>query len=242
MVITLIIAGLSGGLMPLLIKWDDRKLHIALSLSTGIFLGAIFLHMIPESYASWAIENSATIVQGSNLQAYNMWATVLISVVIIYFLKARFVKPQRNSELQQHIALSYASFLGLSLHALAVGLSLSIPNLNTGILLGLASHKIFESFSLASIFLLAQFKPKKIIILVMLFASITPIGIILGNNIFPELPAEYRATAVAIALGTFLYVSISELLPEVFHNKKDIQLKITLIIVGIIGVGMLHHD
>ncbi|MEZ6021419.1 MAG: hypothetical protein R3F17_15385 [Planctomycetota bacterium] len=42
------IAVLGGGAAPLLARWSDRSLHVALALSTGLFLGAVFLHLLPE--------------------------------------------------------------------------------------------------------------------------------------------------------------------------------------------------
>ena len=41
------VTALAGGFLPLLVRWDGRRLHLALALSTGIFLGAVFLHLLP---------------------------------------------------------------------------------------------------------------------------------------------------------------------------------------------------
>lgn len=41
------VVALAGGFLPLLVRWDGRRLHLALALSTGIFLGAVFLHLLP---------------------------------------------------------------------------------------------------------------------------------------------------------------------------------------------------
>ena len=45
--LVLIVVALAGGTLPLIVKWNERQLHTALALSTGIFLGAVFLHLLP---------------------------------------------------------------------------------------------------------------------------------------------------------------------------------------------------
>ena len=38
---------LAGGVLPLLFRWSHRQFHAALALSSGVFLGAVFLHLLP---------------------------------------------------------------------------------------------------------------------------------------------------------------------------------------------------
>ena len=45
--LAILAVGLGGGLLPLLTRWSYRGLHLALAASTGVFLGAVFLHMLP---------------------------------------------------------------------------------------------------------------------------------------------------------------------------------------------------
>lgn len=37
-----------GGAVPFFVRWNERGLHVALALATGVFLGAVFLHLLPE--------------------------------------------------------------------------------------------------------------------------------------------------------------------------------------------------
>ena len=73
----LLVVGLAGGLLPLLVKWNDRRLHIALALSTGIFLGAVFLHMLPEL---------PDVIDDATIEPRLLWAVALAGVLAIYFL------------------------------------------------------------------------------------------------------------------------------------------------------------
>ena len=44
---SILLVGVIGGLVPLVKRWTDRGHHAALAFSTGIFLGAVFLHLLP---------------------------------------------------------------------------------------------------------------------------------------------------------------------------------------------------
>lgn len=58
---SILLIGLAGGVLPLLVRWNERHLHTALALSTGIFLGAVFLHFLPTlSTMSLATEQAPT--------------------------------------------------------------------------------------------------------------------------------------------------------------------------------------
>ncbi|MBC8370884.1 MAG: ZIP family metal transporter [Planctomycetes bacterium] len=227
----LLLVGLGGGLLPLLVKWNDRRLHIALALSTGIFLGAVFLHMLPELPAT---------IADANIEPRMLWAVVLAGVLAIYFLESLVFRTHDHDDVHRHTAVGYATLAGLSLHAFTVGLSLSATELTTPVLVGILFHKAFEAFSLTSVFQLAHFSSKKVVKLIVLFACITPLGLLLGNNILPQLSPNATAIAVALAVGTFLYVCLTELLPEVFHHKEDVLTKVALLLIGIGGMALIQ--
>ncbi|MCX8266537.1 MAG: ZIP family metal transporter [Planctomycetota bacterium] len=227
----LLVVGLAGGLLPLLVKWNDRRLHIALALSTGIFLGAVFLHMLPEL---------PDVIDDATIKPRLLWAVVLAGVLAIYFLESLVFRTHDHDDVHRHTAVGYATLAGLSLHAFTVGISLSATELSTPIMVGILFHKAFEAFSLTSVFQLAHFTQKKVVTLVTLFACITPLGLLLGSKILPQLSPNATAIAVALAVGTFLYVCLTELLPEVFHHKEDVVTKVVLLLVGIGGMALIQ--
>jgi zinc transporter ZupT len=227
----LLLVGLGGGLLPLLVKWNDRRLHIALALSTGIFLGAVFLHMLPEL---------PTTIADADIEPRLLWAVALVGVLAIYFLESLLFRTHDHDDIHRHTAVGYATLAGLSLHAFTVGLSLSATELTTPIMVGILFHKAFEAFSLTSVFKLAHFEQKKVVTLIVVFACITPLGLLLGSEILPQLSPNATAIAVALAVGTFLYVCLTELLPEVFHHKEDVAAKVILLLIGICGMALIQ--
>jgi len=227
--LVILAVGLAGGFLPMLTKWTDRSLHAALALSTGIFLGAVFLHMLPA-----LPEAAADLDQGPML----LWCCVLVGVLAVYLLESLVFRTHDHDDLHRHRSVGYASFFGLSLHALTTGLGLSAAeavgtNMALPVFVAIIAHKAFESFSLMSVFALAHFSRKRVFLMLGIFSLITPIGVWGGSLLFPMIGDIGMSIAVALAAGTFLYVCLSELLPEVFHHRVDSLMKLLLLAAGI---------
>ena len=230
----ILLVGLAGGLLPLLTKWDDRRLHNALALSTGIFLGAVFLHMLP------ALPEAVPDQEHGGML---LWSFVLVGVLGVYLLESLVFRAHDHDDLHRHRAVGYASMAGLSIHAVTTGVGLaaaSMVEVATPVFLAIIAHKAFEAFSLMSVFELAQFPRKRTLKLLTAFACFTPLGILAGTMLFSNIGDTGMGVAVALAAGTFLYVCLSELLPEVFHHKEDILLKIMLLLIGIGVMAGIH--
>lgn len=229
----ILLIGLAGGFLPLLTEWNERKLHNALALSTGIFLGAVFLHMLP------ALPHA--IPQGDD--GMLLWSFVLIGVLGVYLLESLVFRTHDHDDLHRHKAVGYASMAGLSIHALTTGVGLaaaSVAHVATPVFVAIIAHKAFEAFSLMSVFKLARFPKRRTLGFIFAFACLTPLGIWAGNTMFHALGESGLAIAMALAAGTFLFVCLSELLPEVFHHKEDILLKILLLFLGIGVMAGIH--
>lgn len=242
--LVILAVGLAGGFLPMLTKWTDRRLHAALALSTGIFLGAVFLHMLP------ALPEASHHVGGEHdIESIWLWCFVLLGVLAVYLLESLVFRTHDHDDLHRHRAVGYASFFGLSLHALTTGLGLSAAEVGgtamaTPVFVAIIAHKAFESFSLMSVFELAHFPRKRVFTFLGVFALITPLGVWGGALLFPMLGPTGMSVTMALAAGTFLYVCLSELLPEVFHHREDSLAKILLLATGIgimAAIGVLEH-
>ncbi len=266
----LFLISLAGGLLPVMMRWSHRQLHTALALSTGIFLGAVFLHLLPslsqfqepldhsaelstshieeqqpahEHQADDAehAEHTEHVAQAPGSHAHgdsDIWLFVLIGVLGVYLVEALVLRTHDHDEAHRHQAVGYASLFGLSVHALSAGMALGISSeeatLATPMLVAMLSHKGFESFSLASVFQLAERKRRRVVLMVIAFSLITPLGMFLGGGLTHLLGDYGLGILQALAAGTFLFVCLSELLPEVFHHREDTIKRLALIAIGIV--------
>lgn len=241
-----------GGVVPFLVRWNDRSLHIALALATGVFLGAVFLHLLPEVAMQAAAlgndahaghdhgpENPAAHVHADLLP----WLAMLIGVLGVYMIEAFVLRTHDHDDLHRHRAVSIAALLGLAVHALMAGLAFATVRDETiggALLLAILCHKGFESFSLTTVFQLAQFSRRRVLLVILGFALVTPIGILLGDSIARHLGGNGITFLNALAAGTFLYVSLCELLTEVFHHREDGAAKMGLLGLGIAIMWLAH--
>lgn len=226
---------MAGGMLPLLVRLTDRWLHSALALATGIFLGAVFLHMLP----SLPMSETGADGHGHDHGTMLIWMFVLGGVLAVYFLEGLVFRSHDHDDVHRHRAVGYASLAGLSLHSLTGGLALgTLMQTEEAVVRGAAflaivAHKGFETFSLATVFQLAQFGRRRILWVMTLFALVTPVGVYLGHALSGHIDPQYTGFLTAVAAGTFLYVCLCELLPELFHHMEDSVIKIGLLITGI---------
>lgn len=311
--VSILLVGILGGIIPLVRRWTDRQHHAALAFSTGIFLGAVFLHLLPSVTAAGAshdheshahAEVTPAVGEAANGDAgqaeeshvgddheghdheghdhadhdheggdhdhgaaqedaeavdahaghahgpVGPWIWVLVGVLGVFLIEALMIPGSTHghghghNDAERHTAVGWAALVGLTVHALTAGVALAAVQgqreLAGVMLLAILAHKGFESFSLASVFGMTGAARGKIITMVVAFSLVTPIGLLLGGKITAFFGEGGIGILTSLSAGTFLYVCLCELLPEVFHRREDGPLKITLLLGGIVVMWYAH--
>jgi len=282
--------GLAGGLAPLFLKWKDRGHHAALAFSTGIFLGAVFLHLLPvigqeanagHDHAQEQVidlthdhDGDGVPDHGPGSPGYEAgeevshdhdhdhgahaghvhgpigpWLWVLVGVLGVFLIEALMIPGSTHGhghghdDAQRHAAVGWAALVGLSVHSLTAGVALAAvqgeAQLAGVMLLAILAHKGFESFSLASVFSMTDISRSRLIALLVAFSLITPLGVLMGGALTAFLGGGI-SIFTSLAAGTFLYVCLCELLPEIFHHRQDIALKLGLLAAGVTLMWAVH--
>jgi zinc transporter ZupT len=122
-----------------------------------------------------------------------------------------------------HGVVWFATFIGLTVHTFATGLGcagvLADPQLLWPFVGSIAVHKAGESFSLATVMRLAGLPTQRAIALLGVYCLAAPVGLLAGAALASQLRgAGLEAVLTGLACGTFLYVAVGDLLPEVFHG------------------------
>jgi len=251
---------IGAGALPLLLRMNERVLHAVIALASGFFLGVTFLHLLPEVAEQCHSERGPAGELDPD-RSMTMWACVLGGLLAVYFaeLLLRQADPHRHEHEHEHghghdhpahhgghRVVGIATFVGLSVHTLggAVGIGLAFDDaaLRDSMVTATLSHKAAEAFSLVSVLLLSQLSRRSVITLLGAYALVSPLGIALGRLFAEQLPERLLAPAEGLAAGTFLYVAVGELLPEVFHGRKDRGVKVVLLVAGIAAAALLFHD
>jgi len=226
--IAIVVAALIGAILPLIRNWSSLQLHLFTALSAGVFIGAAFLHMIPD-----AMEMTST---------HSALLFVLIGFIFILFAE-RVIMHSHAKECVEvcehdHMLTGFTAFFGLMIHSIIAGIGLGVavlvePTLGVIVFAAIMAHESIELFSLSTVFKLARFENKKIFAFVIPLSLMKPAGAWIAILTFEIVAKIELGIPLALAAGTFLYVGICDLLPEAFHEEKKRYSGFILVLTGI---------
>ena len=235
-------ASLIGGWIPLRLGPSHRSMQIALSFVAGTMFGLAMLDLLPE-----AVHAQASKGIGHPLESIMLW---VVGGFLTIFILERFVcfhhhevpgDPDACTH-HEHSLSWIAAGVGLTLHGVMAGIALAasawfgneqgvgIPGL--AMFLAIVLHKPFDAMSLIALMTVAGRSRSSRILVNVLFALITPAGVLIGWMIAMD-PGEgapsWLGPALGFAVGMFLCVSLSDLLPELqFHRHDRVLLSLAL--------------
>ena len=216
-----------GGIPPLFRKWSDRQLHLFIAFGAGVFLGAIFLHLLPDALSEGSVDTASSMV----LVGFVM----ILLVERIFFGSHKFHCGEDCGH--RHQVVGIVALIGLSVHSLTAGFGLGVgmvePELGMVIFIAIIAHKATAAFSLSTIFQLADFSLKKTLGLILIFSIMTPLGAIISLPFIEKLRDVSLAIPTGITAGTFLYVATIDLVPEAFHSEKERSSSFVWLVFGI---------
>lgn len=220
-----------GGVIPLLKRWHDDHLHHFVSFSAGVFMATAFLHLLPE-----AIERA----NPSTIGAY-----ILGSFLVLFILeKFIMLHPCEESHCDYH-TVGLTAFFGMLIHTffdgLALGAALTAGHLAPIVFFAIMAHKIPSSFSLASILKKAKWSNAKILLFLVLFGSMIPIGAFASLSIVEGLGTNAVGAALALSLGTFIYIATSDFLPEVHRAHGNKFKNLASFLIGIFLIALIKY-
>jgi zinc transporter ZupT len=137
-------------------------------------------------------------------------------------------------------------FFALSIHSIMDGLSLGSEQTLEGfyaVLIAVLAHKAFDGIALGVPVYLAQMGPLATWGSLLTCAFMTPLGIGIGwAAVEGAQGAEAKlasAIIVSISAGSFLYISMMELLPASLHDGRLLPLKFLAFLLGFLGMAIL---
>jgi hypothetical protein len=238
----LLLAASAAGALPLLTRrWSERGLHLFVAASAGIFLGTIFFHLGPHLAGAHAHGGAEAHVE-AEVEPGWAWGAALAGFLLLFAAEKLWL-PRRahGTAADPHAVLWPATFLGLSLHALTAGVALAgvlgHPEARAQLLLGVLVHKASECFSLATVLRLGGLSGTRALALVAGFALIEPLALLLGGGLAALHPAV-APILTGFAVGTFLYVAVCDLVPEVFHGAGSARTKLACFVVGALATAL----
>eukprot|EP00468_Gymnochlora_sp_CCMP2014_P010016 CAMPEP_0167747078 /NCGR_PEP_ID=MMETSP0110_2-20121227/4076_1 /TAXON_ID=629695 /ORGANISM="Gymnochlora sp., Strain CCMP2014" /LENGTH=388 /DNA_ID=CAMNT_0007631929 /DNA_START=104 /DNA_END=1270 /DNA_ORIENTATION=+ len=135
--------------------------------------------------------------------------------------------------------ISYLLLFILSVHSVSAGISFGANGkfgTALGLFLAIICHKIFAGFALGMSFRQNSIPFSKAWSAIVLFSSMTPLGAMLGfiaARLAPPVEAIFLTMVFkGIGAGTFIYISLVEILLEEFEGKDDKVSKLAGFMIG----------
>jgi zinc and cadmium transporter len=245
---TLIVAvSLLGGMAPLALVFSHTRLQVYLSFAAGTMLGAAFFHMLPEAVemggpdtVKWAALGLLALFLLERFFAYHQHEPAAV---------ADHHHHHHHGADGEHVApaLSWGTAaFGLAVHSLIGGIALAsavvadangegrVGGMAWGVFLATVMHKPADAMTIVSLMIRAG-APSRLAHLVNLgFALMIPLGaglFFVGiGRLAPSDVEPMTAAALAFSAGTFLCISLSDVLPELhFHQHDRLKLSVALL-------------
>lgn len=208
-------------------KLFEKILLILVALSAGALMGGAFLHLIPEAMKSG----------NPNVLLY-----VLVGFTLFFIIEKAFHwRHCHNGKCDIH-SFAYMNLFGESIHnfidglIIAAGYVVSIP-LGISTTIAVALHEIPQEIGDFGVLIYGGFKKKKALLLNFLVGLTAMLGGIIGFYL-TSLIEGAMVFLLALAAGGFIYISASDLIPEI-RKETDVSKSLLIFLVFLIGIALM---
>lgn len=198
----ILVIALIAGYLPFKKKLQAKQFDFPIgeAIACGVFLGAGLIHMLGDASSEFL-----------NAGYHYPFAFLLAGLSFLLLLLLEHVGTEMKKQQTGTKSMALLATIMLSIHSLLEGAAVGISgDFLTALILALAiiAHKWAASFSLALQINKSDFSFKSALTLFLIFAFMTPIGILLGDIVLASTGAHPLWTPVfsSLAAGTFLYI------------------------------------
>ena len=224
--LAILAVGILGGIIPRLAarrQKSRRFLALGNALAGGIFLGAGFIHLLPE--AAEALDEVVDYPLAALLAALGVGILLLIDRVVFESTRAGgAAQPEATRQPIYPVVL----LVVLSIHSIIAGIALGLePEVAASVLvmLGILFHKGSAAFALMVSAHSAGADSRRLTFILSVFVVMTPLGILLGTvaaNLLEGTAAKLiEGSFNALAAGTFIYVAILDVIDAEMSRFDD---------------------
>lgn len=217
-------------LMRLRAEWTKRYEHQLIAAAAGLVIGIAFLHFGPELAS----------------HAPDQFAWIAVSFMSLYILEHHFAPhfhhghPHNECE-QHHKKVGFMTAVGFALHSVFDGVAIGVGvafdwQIGVAAAIAVLAHEIPEGITTFSILRYSGYSIGKATAFALGVAAITPVVAFLSYLLFPNPDTPYLGTALALAMGSMLYIGATDLLPEAAHESGWQQTFLILLGFGIAGL------
>ena len=236
MLLQILIASIVGSVFALvggiILLWKEslaKKASLVLvSFAAGSLIGAAFLELIPEALDS---------------AEYGAVSPVVIFGILLIFILEKALRWYHchNQETCDYHSFSSAVLFGDAIHNFIDGIVIAL-SFSAGVPTGIAAtiavffHEVPQEIGDFGVLLHAGYERSKVFLYNFLTALVTPVGALVGYFLLPWISGMVPFL-LAFAAGSFIYIAVSDLLPELRHQARGAEIgHVASIILGILVI------
>ena len=211
-----LLAVLAGYGIALLLKPERRtSLRLLLAFSGSFLLSLTVMHLLPEVYESH-----------DHLVGLFIMVGILFQIILEFFSKGA-----EHGHVHGHHKMSsipWLLFISLCIHAFLEGFPISR---HEHLAMGIAVHHFPIAIILTVFFLNARLNKTSILIFMLIFAVMTPLGT--ATSVYLPFLNRYYTEITAVVIGILFHIS-STIIFETTEGHKFNIAKVSMIILGIV--------
>lgn len=225
------VVSFSGALIVILNHAFARRFaHWVLGFAIGALLGVTFFDILPEAV--------------HDIGADAAFRYVVVGI-LVFFLLEKIVLWYHYHREQYHVhAYTYLVLVGDAVHNFIDGVALALAFL-VSLQLGIATtiavilHEVPQEIADFGLLLRGGFGRRRAVIVNFLVSLTTIIGALLGY-VFGSHLVSVLPYALAIIAGNFLYLALSDLLPETHEHEEGTAHFMVQVLLMVLGVTVMH--
>lgn len=223
--ILLFSSALLGGLGIFLFKKDNsQRLKLILSFSGAYLFAITILHLIPHVYESGGEQVGLYVLGGFLLQ------------ILLEQFSEGIEHGHVHKHTHEHFAFPYGIMFSLCLHAFLEGMPMAEGHQDE-LVVGISLHHIPAAFALASVLSQNHLSKRSIILLLVVFALMSPLGYLFSMALSDQSNTNlntYFDSIMGIVIGIFLHISTTIL----FESSVDHHYNLKKLVAVLSGIGI----
>lgn len=226
------IISLFGGLLLLTRKtWSQRLSLLLTSFAAGVLIATAFFDLLPEA-----------LVHAEETSSENVFLPVMLAIILFFLLERTLLWFHHHHTSHDLKPTVWMMTIGDGLHNFIDGVAIAStfmvnPALGLTTALAVAAHEIPQEIADFSILLSRGLSRKKAILFNVSSAIAALIGAVITFFIASTVEV-YLGTIISFTAGMFIYIALSDLIPELHHNhtRRDTLPHIAAFLIGITAV------
>ncbi|MFH1637201.1 MAG: ZIP family metal transporter [Candidatus Woesearchaeota archaeon] len=218
------------GILSLAVKEKLLKkiLLVLVAFSAGALIGGAFLHLIPE-----ALETSSPV---------NVFIMVILGIICFFIMERLLYWHHCHKGKCDVHAFTYLNLMGDGIHNFVDGLiivSTFAVNFHLGVVttLAIAAHELPQEIGDFAVLLYGGFTKAKALFWNFISALTAIFGVVVGYLLLKQI-GGFVAFLLPFAAGGFIYIAMSDLIPEL-HKEKLLKKSLLNFLFFIIGVSFM---